>query len=151
VIIDDLDMKFLRAYTILEVVISIFIFSVGLVLIGMSMGENLKLASNNYTHTAVRLLSSQLKEPLISAFSQGPQQLQNVLIGFNGANLQLAQKNQLAKRYSVSIAKSVDATGADLRTANVNSWVGPLSIVFEIASIESATPKKFYVTQVLTP
>lgn len=148
-------------FTLIEVMISMLIFSTGMLGVAFQMSQGIKNTLDTEIHSSVMQISLQAIEPLKKSESLKKSTMQiltsfrNELITLNSNGSSVAapfSSNTNQKNFSVVIDKATDRLNTDLLTNPISTWVPPFTVVLKITYDKlNSTKKYFYATHVLVP
>lgn len=139
-----------HAFTLVEVLVSLSVFAIGMLGIGLSLTKGLKNVVHNDVHSAAMRVVQQEVEPLHIAVQQGRARLQTAL---NAASTtQIIAEAPLQGRFSVSVNGAMDRNGLDLLSADTAvNWAPPYTVVLEVVYNGPKGQLKFPTAHVLVP
>ena len=119
-----------KGFTLVEVLVSIVLFSIGLLGIAFQFSQEITARVNNEVHSSVMQISLQAVEPLNYALLTSELDFQNTLLALNASTTPtFVTNNSDLENFSLSIDRAVDRTNQDLLTVAPGLWQSPYSVV----------------------
>ncbi len=144
-----------QGFTLIEVLVSLVIFAIGLLGLGLQMSNSLKLTINKNVHSSVLPLAQQAIEPLNKAIMQPAtfrQALQNI---HNNIQPNFSDTLIGGNQFTLSVAYAQDRVGNVLLSTDptVTPWQPPYTVVLKVkyAPANTNTDLEFNSTHVFVP
>lgn len=144
-----------KGFTLVEVLVALVIFSIGLLGLGLQLSKNLNVTINKEVHSSVMQLVLQAVEPLNRAILQTPQTFQQTLneLSVSGATPVFETNNSQQNDFTITVALAEDSNGNSLFSSNAASLQPPFTVVL---NVEYVAPKQtqhlnFQSTHVFVP
>lgn len=143
-----------KGFTLIEVLISLLIFSIGLLGLAMQLSRSLDATISKEVHSAVSQLVLQSVEPLNRAVDQSNQIFLNRLTDIGSNNTPAFSSNNSNKdNFKITVAEAIDQNNSSLFSTQPTNWLAPYRVVINV----EYTPKdgdnslNFKTTHVFSP
>jgi len=141
-------------FTLIEVLIALAIFAIGLLGIGLQITKSLNTTINKEVHSAVMQLTLQSIEPLNHAIQTDVDRFKSVL-----SNLSITEQspafntnNSQFSDFKISVTSATDSLGNEILSTNNANWKPPLTVVLNIEySKDGSSELSFMSTHVFVP
>lgn len=125
-----------QGFTLVEVLIALVVFALGMLGISLYSGNALQVAATNATRAQALYDASQVMNSFYAAANAGPDSFKAALSSFgNDSNDMYANSTVLqgsGTRVQISAARDSSPTPKDLLTTDAADWVSPLTIAVTV-------------------
>ena len=141
-------------FTLIEVLIALLIFTIGLLGMGLQLSKNMSATINKEVHSSVMQLAMQSIEPLNQAILNSPDAFKSALFNLStaGTTPAFGTNNSEKSNFNISIDRATDSSGNSLLATDSSLWLPPYSLVLNIEYKKDDTNKlNFKSTHVFVP
>lgn len=141
-----------QGFTLIEVLVALVIFAIGLLGLGLQLSKNLNVTINKEVHSSVMQLALQSIEPLNLAVLQSRSNFKQALNNL-GVSPVFNTNNSQLNDFTISINSAVDSNYQSLlSTDNLNALVPPFTVVLNIKyTNDNGESLNFQSTHVFVP
>jgi len=145
-----------RGFTLVEVLVSLVLFSIGLLGIALQFSGGIQARVNNEVHSSVMQIAMQAAEPLNNAILIDNATFLNTLMNINnaGAAPTFDTNNSNLENFTIAVTQAVDGSliPQNLFTTPLGSWQPPYTAVLMITYLgNNGTTLNFPTTHVFAP
>lgn len=142
-------------FSLIEILLAMAIFAVGMLGIAMHMGQSMKNSANNSMHAGAMQAASTLTEQLNQLVRRDVKQFQTLLQDFQTPRLlNPSISTNPGEQFRLQVLQATDssALGHDLLSnTDYFSWRPPFTISMEVSYSNAAITHRFPLNYVLTP
>lgn len=141
-------------FTLIEVLVALAIFALGMLGLGLQMSKNLNATINKEVHSSVMQLALQSVEPLNQAVLIKKENFLSALNNLNtfGQAPVFDTNNSQHNEFKISIASAIDSNGNALLATDIDTWLPPFTVVLNIEYVKDTDNSlNFKSTHVFVP
>ncbi len=142
-----------HAFTLIEVLVSITVFAVGLLGISYYMTRSLQNTLTTEVHASAMQISLQASEPLEQSLRSSKQQLLSTITNFQTPQIPPFNiEGYITEGFTIQIQQALDANDLDLNTTPISDWAAPYTIFLNVTYTDKKSNQtSFITTQTLVP
>ncbi len=123
----------MKGFSLIEMLVSLLIFSIGLLGVGLQLARGMKATANNDIYANAMVVSSQAMEPLNAALKQGNNNLRTALRDFSKNSKKHNMKSSAVQQnFNVTIKSARDANNINLMAGAVGLWQPPYTVILNV-------------------
>lgn len=140
-------------FTLIETLVALLVFSVGILSIALHTTQSLKSRINTEVHSSVMQIATQVVEPLSQALSVNLSSFEQALLQAKSLSKPpFVQGNDVAANFNVQLTRATDANNAELLNTPSQQWKIPFTVIVSVDYVsEKGEALNFSVTRILTP
>jgi len=141
-------------FTLVEVLVSLLIFSFGMLGVAMQMSEGLKSSVGRTVHNSVMHIALQSIEPLKQAVEISNEEFQDKLKTLNSSvtSPPFANSDSQLEKFTINITSAKNENLVSLLDAPLIDWAPPFTIVLKVTyEGNNDVDLSFFSTHVLVP
>ena len=141
-------------FTLIEVLVALAIFAIGILGLGLQLGKNISSTINKEVHSSVMQLDMQAVEPLKQAINASTERFNTLLneLNTNGLTPVFSTNYSEKNNFEISVFSATDATNNNLFTTDSSQWTPPFSVVLNVKyNQQEGQPLNFKSTHVFVP
>lgn len=141
-----------KGFTLIEVLVALVIFAIGLLGLGLQLSKNLNVTINKEVHSSVMQLALQSVEPLNLAILQSRSNFKQALNSLSSTPAFDTNNSQL-NNFTISINSAIDSNGQSvLSSNNLGTLIPPFTVVLNVKyTNDNGESLNFQSTHVFVP
>ena len=142
-----------RGFTLIEVLVSLAVFAVGMLGIGLYLAKGMAASVDNQVHSSAMRVAKRAVEPLYLALRGDRDRFRNVLATYQAGNQSplFSAGNAVDQAFDIALTQAEDAAGQPLLTTATANWQPPFQVVFTVSYQADDRPRQFPVAHVFVP